>query len=236
MATGVPVTKTTRPGGRRSAPRAPHTGVEPFASSPPGAVVSTFESDDRSPATDHSGPAGPSAPAGPGDFAPPVAGPTRPAAAGSGTAGGPGGPGGSGGPGHSRRGLIIGTGVVVAAAAAGTTWFLRSGSDDSVPGPDSVPPAGTTLGALADVPANGGTVYPDQQVVVTRGAGNAVRAFSAVCTHQRCLVARVVGGEIDCPCHGSAFDATTGAVLRGPARLALTPVPVTVVNGSVVTA
>lgn len=188
--------------------------------------MSTFESDDRSPDV---APAGSARRDGPGDFAPPAAGPTRPAVAGSGAPDGP-------GPGRSRRGLIIGTGVVVAAAAAGTTWFLRSGSGDTDPGPGSVPPAGTTLGALADVPPNGGTVYPDQQVVVTRGPGDAVRAFSAVCTHQHCLVSRVAGGEIDCPCHGSAFDATTGTVLRGPARVPLTPVPVTVVDGSVVTA
>lgn len=195
--------------------------------------MSTFESDDRSPGPDPAGPARPTgpgappAPAGSGDFAPPAAGPTRPAT-------GPGAPSGPG-PGHSRRGLIVGTGVVVAAAAAGTTWFLRSGGGDPDPGPGSLPRAGTTLGALADVPPGGGTVYPDQQVVVTRGPGDAVRAFSAVCTHQHCLVSRVDGGEIDCPCHGSAFDATTGTVLRGPARAALTPVAVTVVDGSVVT-
>lgn len=182
--------------------------------------MSTSESADRSAGPD---PAGSS---GPADFALPPAGPTRPGTAPGSAAPGP-------GPTHSRRGLIVGTGVVVAGVAAGTTWFLRSGSDD--PGPGSIPPAGTTLGALSDVPENGGTVYPDQQVVVTRGAGDSVRAFSAVCTHQHCLVSRVGGGEINCPCHGSAFDATTGAVLRGPARVALTPVPVAVVNGSVVT-
>lgn len=192
--------------------------------------MSTFESDDRSPGPDPSGSAGS---AGPADFVPPVAGPTRPASGPGGA--GPGGAGGAG-PGHSRRGLIVGTGVVVAAVAAGTTWFLRSGADDTDPGPGSVPAAGTTLGALSDVPENGGTIYPDQQVVLTRGTGATVQAFSAVCTHQHCLVSRVGGGEINCPCHGSAYDATTGAVLRGPARVALTPVPVIVVNGTVVTA
>lgn len=187
--------------------------------------MATFEPDAPPPGPQPAGPPGPA------DFAPPAGGPTRPAGPG---AGGPGV--GGAGPAHSRRGLIIGAGVTVAAVAAGTTWFLRSGSGDADPGPGSIPPAGTTLGALSDVPEDGGTVYTDQQVVVTRGPGDSVRAFSAVCTHQHCLVSRVSGGEIDCPCHGSAYDATTGAVLRGPARLALTPVPVTVVGGSVVTA
>jgi Rieske Fe-S protein len=50
-----------------------------------------------------------------------------------------------------------------------------------------------------------------------------VRCFSAVCTHQGCLVAGVQDGEIRCPCHGSAFDAATGAVVRGPATEPLEP-------------
>ena len=71
--------------------------------------------------------------------------------------------------------------------------------------------------------------------MVTRGTGNTVHGFSAVCTHQGCLVSAVTDGQITCPCHGSAFDATTGAVVRGPAQTPLPAVPVKVVNGSVVT-
>jgi nitrite reductase/ring-hydroxylating ferredoxin subunit len=47
-----------------------------------------------------------------------------------------------------------------------------------------------------------------------------LHAFDDTCTHAGCSLA---GGELDgrvvtCPCHGSRFDATSGAVLRGPAR------------------
>lgn len=43
-------------------------------------------------------------------------------------------------------------------------------------------------------------------------------AFDNTCTHLHCSLAE---GELDgkvvtCPCHGSQFDVTTGAVLRGP--------------------
>ena len=45
----------------------------------------------------------------------------------------------------------------------------------------------------------------------------AVKAFTAVCTHQGCTVGMVEDGMIGCPCHGSTFDiATDGSVRHGP--------------------
>ena len=69
--------------------------------------------------------------------------------------------------------------------------------------------------------------------MITRD-GSTVHAFTAVCTHQGCLVREVRDGEIHCPCHGSAFDATTGAVVQGPADEALEPVDVVVRDGEVI--
>jgi 3-phenylpropionate/trans-cinnamate dioxygenase ferredoxin component len=45
-------------------------------------------------------------------------------------------------------------------------------------------------------------------------------AFDDTCTHMACSLA---GGDLEettviCPCHGSEFDVTSGAVLQGPAR------------------
>ena len=71
--------------------------------------------------------------------------------------------------------------------------------------------------------------------MLTRETGDKVHCFSAVCTHQGCLVSQVSAGKITCPCHGSAFDANTGAVVNGPAARPLAAVPVTVVNGTVYT-
>ena len=45
--------------------------------------------------------------------------------------------------------------------------------------------------------------------------------FSNKCTHAGCLINREISGELVCPCHGSKFNAKTGAVLRGPAVLPL---------------
>jgi cytochrome b6-f complex iron-sulfur subunit len=72
----------------------------------------------------------------------------------------------------------------------------------------------------------------DQPVILSRPATNKVVGFSAVCTHQGCTV-RPASGRLDCPCHGSAFDAMTGAVLRGPAQRPLAGYDVTVVHGQV---
>jgi Rieske Fe-S protein len=89
------------------------------------------------------------------------------------------------------------------------------------------------LVAVDRVPVGGGVVLGNDKIVVTRPAADDVRAFSAVCTHQGCTVAAVADGTIDCPCHGSSFDAATGAVRHGPATRALPQVAVTVRSGKV---
>jgi Rieske Fe-S protein len=83
------------------------------------------------------------------------------------------------------------------------------------------------------VPVGGGVVLGKEKVVVTRPTADDVRAFSAVCTHQGCTVNSVADGTIDCPCHGSSFDAATGAVRHGPAARPLPEVPVVVRAGTV---
>jgi nitrite reductase/ring-hydroxylating ferredoxin subunit len=45
-------------------------------------------------------------------------------------------------------------------------------------------------------------------------------AFDDTCTHTGCSLAkgRLDGTTVTCACHGSQFDVTSGAVLRGPAK------------------
>ncbi|WP_344135987.1 Rieske (2Fe-2S) protein, partial [Luedemannella flava] len=86
----------------------------------------------------------------------------------------------------------------------------------------------------AVVPVGGGQVFPEHQVVVTRPTADVFHAFTAVCTHAGCLVAGVSNGRITCNCHGSAFDATTGAVVNPPAFAPLTALTVTVTDGQLV--
>jgi nitrite reductase/ring-hydroxylating ferredoxin subunit len=45
-------------------------------------------------------------------------------------------------------------------------------------------------------------------------------AFDDTCTHMGCSLANgeLDGTTVTCACHGSQFDVTSGAVLRGPAQ------------------
>jgi Rieske Fe-S protein len=95
---------------------------------------------------------------------------------------------------------------------------------------------GDELVAAADVPVGGGVVLDDQKVVVTQPAQGEYKAFTAVCTHQGCVVATVEDNNISCPCHGSQFSAEDGSVVTGPAGAPLTEIPVQVQGGSVVRA
>jgi nitrite reductase/ring-hydroxylating ferredoxin subunit len=58
-----------------------------------------------------------------------------------------------------------------------------------------------------------------QKVGVARLEG-AFHGFSDVCTHRGCnlMPDDLEGTEIECECHGSVFDVTTGAVINGPAE------------------
>jgi Rieske Fe-S protein len=76
---------------------------------------------------------------------------------------------------------------------------------------------GTLLGSVTDIPVGGGMIYAAEKVVVTQPAKGVFRAFSAVCTHVGCVCNKVVNGTIDCPCHGSEFRISDGAVVTGPA-------------------
>jgi Rieske Fe-S protein len=134
-----------------------------------------------------------------------------------------------------RGGLLVVVGAVAgylatfgspaAAARRGTTAANAYGpSDDG---------GGSLLASLDDVPKGGGIVVGGAKVVLTRSASGDLHAFSAVCTHQGCLVDAVASGAIRCPCHGSTFDAGTGAVTSGPATRPLPGVGITVRGGNV---
>jgi Rieske Fe-S protein len=89
-------------------------------------------------------------------------------------------------------------------------------------------PKGTDLGASSAVPVGGGKIYEDQKIVVTQPKKGQFKAFSAVCTHQDCILADCDGGKINCGCHASSFDLTTGVPEGGPATVPLPKKTVTV--------
>ena len=92
------------------------------------------------------------------------------------------------------------------------------------------------LASVDEIPVEGGVVISDPPVVLVQPRSGDVKGFSAVCTHQGCLVSSVESNEILCPCHGSLFSATDGSVITGPASEGLPAVPVEVQGNSVVLA
>jgi 3-phenylpropionate/trans-cinnamate dioxygenase ferredoxin subunit len=62
--------------------------------------------------------------------------------------------------------------------------------------------------------------------------GGQLFAFDDACTHMGCSLAsgELTGTTVTCACHGSQFDVTSGAVLRGPAQRPVRSVPVQI-NG-----
>jgi thiosulfate dehydrogenase [quinone] large subunit len=96
-------------------------------------------------------------------------------------------------------------------------------------GPSSSPaptagtvPSGTAIGPAADVPAGQAASFNDPatgdpSIVIQPRSGQFV-AFDAVCPHAGCTVGYDPAAKvIICPCHGSQFNASTGAVEVGPA-------------------
>jgi nitrite reductase/ring-hydroxylating ferredoxin subunit len=62
-------------------------------------------------------------------------------------------------------------------------------------------------------------------------------AFEDTCTHMGCSLAH---GELDgtvvtCACHGSQFDVTSGAVLRGPAQRPVRAHRIAIQDGAIFT-
>ena len=60
-------------------------------------------------------------------------------------------------------------------------------------------------------------------------------AIDDTCTHRGCSLGdgKLDASTLQCACHGSRFDVTSGAVVRGPAEEPVRSYPVHVVNGEV---
>jgi thiosulfate dehydrogenase [quinone] large subunit len=111
-------------------------------------------------------------------------------------------------------------------ASSTTPSSTSSGSGSSTKG------SGTTvIGRAASVPIGSAASFTDPALgvpaFVVHTTAESFRGFSAICTHAGCTVQFDRSAEqFACPCHGSIFDAKTGAVVQGPAQLPLPAIAV----------
>ena len=151
----------------------------------------------------------------------------------------------------SRRAVLAGAGVTCAAMLAGCTTNdannggftpAASGTATSVSGSapaagDSAaagsPPAANALAATSQVPDGGGTIIDGKNIVITQPRSGSFKAFSAICTHEGCIVSSVSNGTINCPCHGSKFSIKDGSVVNGPATTPLAAIAIKVEGTSI---
>lgn len=139
-------------------------------------------------------------------------------------------------------GLAAGLGRLAGGTAgknAGTTLPPAAGpvpiatakpSHPAAAAPGKTPP-GTAIGSASDVPVGQAASFQDPasgdpSIVIHPSAGTFV-AFDAVCPHAGCTVGYDPTAQvITCPCHGSQFNASTGAVEVGPATTGLTKIAI----------
>jgi len=152
----------------------------------------------------------------------------------------------------SRRAILAGACAACAGALAGCARYgtsnglagspAQGGAASSATGTASAAGTASSAGAsapavlasTADIPVGGGKVLSDQKIVITQPQAGSFHAFTAICTHQGCIVDAVSGGTIDCPCHGSKYSSVNGSVVNGPATLPLAAVSIKVHGTSIV--
>lgn len=123
-----------------------------------------------------------------------------------------------------------------AGSSTGTATSATAGASASAGSGSSAAAAGAALAALADIKvgeAIAATAADGSKIIISRPTETTVAGFSAICTHQGCAVSPA-GKQLNCPCHGSVFNATTGAVLSGPASRPLPAVKVAISGTNIV--
>ncbi|WOQ18645.1 Rieske (2Fe-2S) protein [Raineyella sp. W15-4] len=119
----------------------------------------------------------------------------------------------------TRRSVLSVTGLA-AAAVAGSSFLSSCTNPGQQTGQGSIP--------TSEIPVGGGIVLTKGKYVITQPTAGQFHAFTNICAHAGCQVARVKDSEIQCDCHGSRYSITDGHPTHGPAVRSLTQYPVEV--------
>jgi Rieske Fe-S protein len=136
----------------------------------------------------------------------------------------------------SSGGSSMSAAVADPATSSGMGASTATSAAASAPASASSAAGGMAAGALtatSAIPVGGGKIFAAQTTVVTQPSAGEFKVFSAVCTHMGCIVNQIADGRIDCPCHGSEYSITDGAVLAGPAPKPLPAKPFKVTGDSI---
>jgi nitrite reductase/ring-hydroxylating ferredoxin subunit len=127
---------------------------------------------------------------------------------------------------------LVGLAGAVSACGSGGSSSSSAGANAGAPPATGAGPApssalggggstggaqGSALATTSEIPVGSGKIFTSEKVVVTQPNSGDFKAFSAICTHMGCIVSTISNGTIDCPCHGSQYSISTGAVVGGPA-------------------
>ncbi|WP_432987456.1 ubiquinol-cytochrome c reductase iron-sulfur subunit [Dactylosporangium sp. CA-233914] len=113
----------------------------------------------------------------------------------------------------TRRAVLAGAVGVTAVSVLAACGDDKGGSNTSA---DSSP--GGPVAKKADIPVGGGKIVSDDGgTVITQPEAGTYKAFTAICTHQLCVVTDVANNNINCKCHGSTFSASDGSATNPPA-------------------
>jgi Rieske Fe-S protein len=148
-----------------------------------------------------------------------------------------------------RRALLAGAGVTCAALLAGCATHDASNGGSAPAAGGTATPAGSratsagssapatggsaALATTSEIPDGGGKIIDGVNIVITQPRSGSFRAFTAICTHQGCIVNSVSNGTIDCPCHGSKYSIKDGSVVHGPAPSPLAAIAIKVEGTSI---
>jgi thiosulfate dehydrogenase [quinone] large subunit len=136
--------------------------------------------------------------------------------------------GGAPSPGGAGTSALSPTGTGAGAGTTSTTTTAAAGATTT-----TAAAAGKRIGLASQVPVGGAATFTDPATgdpgLVLQLAKDQFVAYDAICPHAGCTVGYAPGARlIVCPCHGSEFDPTTGAVVSPPANRGLTPIHVAV--------